>query len=236
MPPAGEEMRLEYTHNRPPLLMLSDCFPDPGGGGRSARAWHLLCCAATTHQVYLFTEAGGPVNLRQWRCVAQRVRRVHIAPSNRRWFVPSTLPSELSSLLRQRRFDVLLANSPRVCLSHRTIDARLKLCDFAQDVPGPGHVPAGPVGRRWSPSWPARLRDLGRAKASQAIAWCDHALVATEAQTHLLRGHPSKAVTIPDVGAQDAWAMLFSDAAESDPAASALTALPVKPISYRQAA
>ena len=234
--PAGELMRLECANNRPSLLMFSDCLPDPEGDKRSARAWRLLSCATATHQVYLSVGAGRPVNLKQWRCVAQRVRRVHITPSNRPWFVPPTIPSEFKNLLQQRRFDALLATSPRVWPDRYTIDARLKLCDFANDIQGIDQTPAGQVGRWGSSPWPVRLRDLGRAKTPQIIALCDYLLLASNAQAQALPGRPSNAVTIPDNAAHESWAMLFTAAVPSDTTPSTLTVLPVKPISYRQAA
>lgn len=216
--------------------MFSECLPDPEGDGRSARAWRLLSCATATHQVYLSVGAGRPVNLKQWRYVAQHVRRVHITPSNRPWFVAPTIPGEFKALLQQRRFDVLLATSPRVWPTQYAIDARLKLCDFANDLRGTDQTPAGTI-RRWgSTPWPTRLRDLGRAKTPQIIALCDHILVADDAQAQALPGQSSKAVTIPDTSAHDAWAQLFTTMLESAPASSTLTVLPVKPITYRQAA
>lgn len=217
--------------------MFSDSLPDPEGDVRSARAWRLLCCATATHQVYLSVGAGRPVNLKQWRTVARRVRRVHITPSNRPWFVPPTIPSEFKTLLQQRRFDALLATSPRVWPGQYTIDARLKLCDFANDIQGPGLPPAGPAARWGTTSWPIRLRDLGRTKTSQAITRCDHALVANDAQAQALPSQSAyKTIIMPDTSMRDAWARLFTTVAESDPAESTLTVLPVKPVSYRQAA
>lgn len=228
-------MRLECANNRPSLLMFSECLPDPEGDPRSARAWRLLSCATATHQVYLSVGAGRPVNLRQWRCVAQRVRRVHITPSNRPWFVPPTIPSEFKALLQQQRFDALLATSPRVWPGQYTIDARLKLCDFANDIRGTDLLTNEPIGRWLSTPWPVRLRELGRTKTPHIIAACDHLLVANDAQAQMLPAPASKAVTIPDTSARDAWAGLFS-AAEDGLTPSTLTVLPVKPISYRQAA
>ncbi|MEZ6189723.1 MAG: hypothetical protein R3C45_00350 [Phycisphaerales bacterium] len=228
-------MRLECANNRPSLLMFSDCLPDPEGDKRSARAWRLLNCATATHQVYLSVGAGRPVNLKQWRCVAQRVRRVHITPSNRPWFVPPTIPSEFKTLLQQKRFDVLLATSPRVWPGRYDIDARLKLCDFANDIQDT-HTHAGPVGRWAATPWPARLRELGRAKTSPIIELCDHVIVASDAQALALPGRQNKAVTIPDSSTHDAWAKLFAPASDDAPATSTLTVLPVKPIAYRQAA
>ncbi len=229
-------MRLECPNNRPAMLMFSDRLPDPEGDRRSARAWRLLSCATGTHQVYLSVGAGRPVNLKQWRYVAQHVRRVHITPSNRPWFVPPTIPGEFKTLLQQRRFDVLLATSPRVWPDRYPIDARLKLCDFANDLPAMEPNPARPVSRWRSTSWPTRLRDLGRDKSRQVIALCDHVLVADEAQASALPGPPAKAVTIPDAAMLDAWARLFTKAAEYAPASSTLTVLPVKPMTLRQAA
>lgn len=229
-------MRLECANNRPSLLMFSDCLPDPGGDKRSARAWRLLNCAVATHQVYLSVGAGRPVNLKQWRCVAQRVRRVHITPSNRPWFVPPTIPSEFKTLLKQRRFDALLATSPRVWPTQYNIDARLKLCDFANDIQDTSRTPAGPAGRWGVTPWPARLRDLGRAKSPQIIDLCDHILIANDTQAQALPEQHAKTVTLPDTSAHDAWARLFTPMSDDTAETSTLTVLPVKPMSYRQAA
>jgi hypothetical protein len=175
------------------------------------------------------------VNLKQWRCVAQRVRRVHITPSNRPWFVPPTIPSEFKTLLQQKRFDVLLATSPRVWPGRYDIDARLKLCDFASDLQDLGQTTAT-TGIWGAAPWPARLRELRRAKTPPVTTLCDHILVANDAQAQALADQSDKTVTVPDTSAHEAWEGLFATAPEVAPTTSTLTVLPVKPIAYRQAA
>lgn len=229
-------MRLENAHNRPSLLMLSDCFPNPSGDGRGARAWRLLCCAARTHEVYLSATADGPVNLRQWRDVAQRARRVHIAPGRRRWFSPPGLSSELKSMISKRPFDVLLATSPRAWPGRYTIDAGIKLCDVSRDTRALDLPPTRKQQRRLPTSWSARLRDLVRARPDAIALICDYLLVADTHQAQALKAQHVKTVVIPDTSAQTVWEALFAQTTDADPAVPTLTVLPMQPASYRHAA
>ncbi len=237
----GNEMRLDTSQSQPSLLMLSDCFPDPDGASRAARAWRLLCCAASTHQVYLSADAGRPVNLDQWRRVADLARRVHLESRRPRLFRPSRIHQGAGVWARQRRFDVLLVTSSRVWPGIGLVDAGLRLCDFSQDKDraGQGIVEQAGLLRRlvWPTLGRSSSRVEGAMKVSEVIAECDHPLVALAEQVSGLPAGQSRAVTVQESGPMDSWAQLFQEGQTlSEFVAPEVTVMPIHPVPSRKAA
>jgi hypothetical protein len=150
--------------------------------------------------------------------------------------MPSGLSSELKTLISQRRFDVLLATSPHAWPGRCTIDARIKLCDVSQTPQALDLPPAQTTGRRLPTSWPARLRELVRARSDAIASMCDYLLVADTHQAQALKAQHAKPVIIPDAAAQSVWEAMFAQTTDADPAVPTLTVLPVHPASYRHAA
>ncbi len=217
--------------------MLSDCFPDPNGGSRAARAWRLLCCAASTHRVSLSVSAGGAVNLDQWRRVAGLAKRVHIESGRLRLFGSSQAPAIWETWAQKRRFDVLLATSPGVWPSPSPVDARVQLCDFANANDRSGHGVVEQMGLLGRLTRTALGRRQTLKSVAEIIAECDHPLVATARQAVELPAGQSRAVLIPGSGEMNAWARMFQKAnALADFVTPEVTVMPIQPVPSRKAA
>ena len=229
-------MRFDYTLNKPAMLMLSNHFPDPDGCGRAARAWHLLDCASATHEVYLSAVSDKPVNLRLWRRVARRARRVHIAASSWPWVKAKSFSGEVITWTEQQQFKALLATSPDAWPAIYPGNIETAFCDLASDIE---HIPShrGQQPRRFGSLlglfW---QRETSRTRTTQILPVCDHLLVASDQQAQVLRGHRSKTITLPNVSAMDTWTRMFAEATSATPSVPTLAVLAVKPIQVRQAA
>jgi hypothetical protein len=69
-------LNAEVVADKPAVLMLSHCVPQPAGSGARVEAWRLLTAAAARHRVYLACLRDGPVNLAQWRLVCRHAQRI----------------------------------------------------------------------------------------------------------------------------------------------------------------
>lgn len=218
------------------MLMLSDHFPDPDGGGRAARAWHLLSCASATHEVYLSAVTHKPVNLRLWRRVARHAGRVHIASSSRWWVKAKPFSGEATTWVGQHRFDALLATGPDAWPDIFPGDIGIALCDLANDIE---HVQSNgdePARRFVSLFGSVRRRDASLMKTAQVLPACDRLLVASDRQAQAVRGYRSKVITLSDTSAVDIWLRLFAGATSTESATPTVAVLPVKPVSVLRAA
>lgn len=203
-----EMMRLSKSTRKPLLMMLSDCFPDPDGGDRAARAWRLLTCAATTHRVYLAAVADRPVNLQRWRLAAKIASRVHIEPSRSRKRTQRTLNTVAQTWSHQHRFNLLLASSPMAWPKGNPLPTDHGICDLATTFdPHTPHTgtPVGLAGRLL-PSW--LKPDTLAATAPHALDLCGHVLVATPQQATQLNGLQDRAVVVDDDDPLTAWEQL----------------------------
>jgi hypothetical protein len=229
-------MRIDHTHGKPSLLMLSDCFPDPQGGHSAVRAWGLMRYAASTHRVYLAAVADRAVNLRHWRRVAGLVDRVHIEPRRSRLSPQSPIHGEAGVWAHQRRFDALLVTSPRVWPGASPGRIGLTLCDFTRDLDPEQTNAAAAVGLLGRLGWPGLRRGVWQAKKNQALEQCDRLLVGSESQADRLRDTRAPVEVIPDGGAAGAWAALFGQTRTPQPTAPDVTIFPVQPLPIRKAA
>lgn len=229
-------MRLDDTHRRPALLMLSDHFPDPDGCGRAARAWHLLCYASVTHRVYLSAVADRPVNLRLWRRVAQRAERIQLSASNWRWITPNPYSGEAITWASQQSFHAVLTTSPNAWPDDPALDATWRLCDLSQDMPAVLDAQVQPTRGLDRLLRPGRWRGSWQVKVAKALAQSDQLLVTSDTQAVGLHEYQSKVVTIADNSAASAWTSLFTTPVEMPGPMPTLTVLPVQPTPVRQAA
>jgi hypothetical protein len=226
-------MRSDTSHSQPSLLMLSDSFPDPDGGSRAARAWRLLSCAASTHQVSLSVSTDAAVNLNQWRRVAGLARRVHIESGRLRLFGPSSTHPVGYRWAQQRRFDALLVTSPRIWPTQSQVEAGVQLCDFADA----GHRVLEQVSLLGRLAETVFRRTQVLKNVPQIIAECDHPLVATTGQVDELPAGQSRAVLISESGDMQPWSrMLQGVRLVSDFVTPEVTIVPVHPVPTRKAA
>ena len=197
-------MRIDTTHSLPTLLMISDCLPDPEGGSRASRAWRLLCCAASTHQVSLSIQTDKPVNLQRWRRVAEVARRVHIESNKSNLFGSSSLLHGPSVHTPHQRFDTVLLTSPELWL----VPAMTRAAILARETPmqsasrNPGLI------TRLSRSLLRRPNPVSRSAVASA---CDRLLVADAHQKERLPRGRSRATVIADTGQMDDWSRMFND-------------------------
>ncbi|GAB4192895.1 MAG: hypothetical protein Kow00105_06960 [Phycisphaeraceae bacterium] len=229
-------MQYPMTHNRPTLLMFSDCFPIPDGSPRRARAWDLLRCASTTHRVCLVAEMDGPINLQQWRQVANLTERVFIESRSARWRLQRKPPLELQGLISQQRFEVLLANSPKAWPMFGHIEASVRVCDltFAPrcwDSSSRGSSPTHSV-----ISWRQRIRDLIHARERAILSMCDRLIVDDLSRISPTGSLSANAVAVvsPD-NPFEAWQELFRTTVPPIDE-STLTVLPIQPVTLKKAA
>jgi len=234
-------MRLNTSHSRPSLLMLSDRLPDPYGDSRAARAWQLLCCAVTMHQVYLSVQPDRAVNLDQWRRVADLAKRVHIESRGPRLFASSKTHQGPSAWARQRRFDALLATSPRVWPRVCPDVTGVRLCDFDGVIDRSDQRKTGSPGLLQRVVGPMLKLGQDRSRCEVALSElftaCDYTLVASETQVKHLPIHHAPAVTIPEPDGTEAWARLFrEDQRLTEFVTHEVTVMPVHPVPSRKAA
>jgi len=222
-------MRLNKTAHKPTMLMLSDCLPLPGGGERAERAWRLLRCACSTHQVYLASHAGQAVNLMQWQLIARMVERVHIEQRHFRRKLHPPIGGEAGDWIRTRRFDALLVTSPCIWPNGDTSFADYSLCDFthdAKDLLGSSVWHAGLLSRL---NWPLQRHTAARAKAPRDTAGFDYAIVSSERQVMRLKTQGTDTVVIPETNAEHAWTRLIHSIHSPTLSVPAVTVMPVTP-------
>ncbi len=224
-------MRLESADNKPTLLMLSTCFPDPDGSARAARAWRLLERASETHRVHLSAIADRPVNLNLWRQVAKRIERVHLIGKRRVRTTPVPYSGEALTWTQQIGFDALLTIGPEAWPRVFPSGIGTAICDMGNGELLDHPQPAQPQ------SLLTRFR-LGRSHTTtmDVISACDHVTLAGWNQAWRVPGHRWKVRLLPDDGMTEAWARLFPDKASSQDIPPAVTVLPAQASPLRQAA
>lgn len=233
----GNVMRLKNRQSKPSLLMLSDCFPDQHGDERAVRAWQLLSCAVSTHEVYLAVATDRAVNLVQWRRVGNLTRRVHIESIRPRLFRTSRLRQGWRTWAQRWRFDTLLATSPSVWPKDIPVQSRTRLCDFTVPSDTGNDANQAPVGLLNRLSLPGFRRHTERMDVARVIAECDIALVSPGRIPGVLSGTalPVHAITGPD--AVSAWSALFNERqALAERVTPEVTMMPLQPVPSRQAA
>lgn len=152
-------MQTRTVADKPPLLLLSHCVPDPFGHADRARAWQLLRLCSQTHSVALACIQDGPVSLPQWRHINARTTQFAIVPRRRRRRLAGSLISlynhavanclsysnalaiPMTWWIARQRFEIALATAPVLWPELLHVDAERRLCDVR-----------GPISRNYE-SW-----------------------------------------------------------------------------------
>jgi hypothetical protein len=201
--------------------MLSHCVPDAAGDSARARAWQLLCGAASTHRVSLVTLFDGPVSLLQWRRLHRVVEAAQIetAPAwsprfsaLQRRHAASRLPGlpctrafiRTAEAWRDQSgsFDVLLSTHVGLWQVAQTIGANLSICDL-HNRPSQAHdwlahtESFGVIGaarRAWHRTQARRFDLTERSVARQ----CDLIVLGQELDAHRYATEPCGKLVLPD--------------------------------------
>jgi len=234
-------MRIDTSHSLPALLMISDCLPDPEGGSRASRAWRLLCCAASTHEVTLSVQTDQPVNLEQWRRVAVLAKQVHMESARGSLFQSSRLLHGPSLHTKHQRFHTVLLTSPQLWSNQDKVVADLRLCDFACIETKRTRVLPRKPGLIERLTGKPLLRRRTHHSRSSVAAGCDRLLVAKAPQKDRLPKGRSRAVVISDSGEIETWMQMLMELqlkqspAPADYITPEVKVMPVQPMSRKAA-
>ena len=143
---------IKAGRNRPALLMLSHCVPDPMGTADRARAWQMLRLASQTHDVHLACIMDEPVHLDQWRQVHSQTHTIVVenCPFRREavsrglsLFAPnisdqvrmtSALRRQVRMLRKDHRFDAVMCMHPGLWPLAERVRANVRVCDLYQPL------------------------------------------------------------------------------------------------------
>ena len=227
----GIEMRLDSNADIPNLLMLSDCFPDPDGPVKAARAWRLLACAATTHRVYLSAIADRPVNLQLWRRVDDLTQRIQIIGMRKVRTTPNPFTNEAVAWTRQTTFDTLLVNAPAAWPTLFPVGIGSAICDMGSGDVFDSADASKPM------SFLAALRSSRKqTSVDDILAACDRVTLAGWNEAWQLPRHRWKVRLLPDDNMQDAWARLLPSKPRRRESLPQVTVLPAHTQPLRRAA
>lgn len=183
--------------SRGTMLMLSHCVPDPCGDAARGRAWQLLRLANMTHRVWLACVADGPVQLEQWRALANVTEGVQIRqPATMHRFASLPL-SCVDQSLRQSmliggsmaqmidpwrtamRFDAVLCTHPQLWRDVEATKTDSRLCDLNRPTSITQQIAAdsAPLHRAW---WHRRRSEHHRGLESRVASNCDALIVGHE--------------------------------------------------------
>ena len=127
-------------HDRPQLLMLSDCLPrqtDAASASSNYRAWQLLSLACRTHDVFLAAVADGPVNLHDWRAAKAVATQIVLVPSRGRllrWVGArrsDALANATEQWSQQHAFDMVLLTTHRLLDLAQPVEGAWRIVDAA---------------------------------------------------------------------------------------------------------
>lgn len=234
-------MRIDTSHSLPSLLMISDSLPDPEGGSRASRAWRLLCCAASTHEVSLSVHTDRPINLDQWRRASMLANRIHIETGRKSFFGSSKLLHGQSLKVIHEKFNAVLLTSPDLWQHQDGIVAEFRLCDFtvARETPMQSSNPSVGLLEKLTRGL---LRASLPVSRSTVASGCDCLLVADAHQKERLPRGRSRANIIANHGPMEDWASMFRKLhmkqapAMADFIAPEVKVMPIQPMTSRKAA
>jgi len=176
------------------MLMLSHCVPDPCGDAARGRAWQLLRVASTTHRVWLACIADGPVQLEQWRALANiteglqlrqpatlhRMASAPVARINAELGQACKLSASMAQLIDAWRggmhFDAVLSTHPMLWRDAQNTKADMRLCDLNRPTSIQHQLAAGasPMHSAW---WHRRRSRRHRDLEMRVASTCDALIV-----------------------------------------------------------